>query len=649
MSIATIAATVYRMFNVSGLPSSGDHEPEKSEIIELFTVVDAALGAIGLSGSVGVIRSSRAILDGYLTPPSDTLALVYADPEPANNDFYLKVGGPGTGTWQKLGLTITPALSGQIAEIIAAYENIDAQVAAAEASAASALASEIDAEAAALAAAAYANAAGISRVFDTKANADAALGSIAADAYIQVLTDETQGGMVTVYQKSGGALVFKRSVYGLTDVIAAGDTTRAPTSDAVYDALLGKAPLDSNSKVPDINLPAYIPAWITPQKVGAVCDGVADDTAKWQECIADGRKIVVPRGTISRATSIVIDQPTTIEFEGGYAVSQGRPTIRHSGGSPLFVLKANDTHIYGGVYIDGETYLPATGANVFQVDLTDNSVQDLTLEDFIAFRTGGILGVTPPDPSDNYQLVFTHLRRWKFYGQRGYGLLLKNVFSTFFTEDLYLEWLRPGGGLYPGESVADINYPMLRVESNVTAGAGGIFPTRTFLQGANRVDCPDNHGIVLIGPGSGLRAQTVDVDGAGGFGLYAEQFSELKGNDLGLNSCWRHAMVLDGVDHVDIAGYRSSGRKGNTDGSTADQFGIWVVGDTKWGRIVGDVSNQTGYAVGWDETSGDNFALEIDVKAANCGADGTTWSNKALVDDEYTDARKNLLRIVGIT
>ncbi|WP_211416681.1 SGNH/GDSL hydrolase family protein, partial [Agrobacterium tumefaciens] len=55
----------------------------------------------------------------------------------------------------------------------------------------------------------YAAAAGISTVFSTKAEADAGLSSVAANAFVKVLVDESQADVETIYQKVSGSYVLK--------------------------------------------------------------------------------------------------------------------------------------------------------------------------------------------------------------------------------------------------------------------------------------------------------------------------------------------------------------------------------------------------------------------------------------------------------
>lgn len=68
---------------------------------------------------------------------------------------------------------------------------------------------------------ATANSVGPAVFFATKAAADAGIGSVAANAVIQVLADETQLGYRTLYQKVSGAYVFLRKLLDATAILEA--------------------------------------------------------------------------------------------------------------------------------------------------------------------------------------------------------------------------------------------------------------------------------------------------------------------------------------------------------------------------------------------------------------------------------------------
>ena len=61
------------------------------------------LSAAGL-GQVDFFAANTTVLNANLYYAAESLALVYNDPVPLNNDFYLKVGGSGTGSWSNTGI-----------------------------------------------------------------------------------------------------------------------------------------------------------------------------------------------------------------------------------------------------------------------------------------------------------------------------------------------------------------------------------------------------------------------------------------------------------------------------------------------------------------------------------------------------------------
>lgn len=97
-NIASQFATAFRDFVTDGVASSGPHEVIKAEVRAIGPLIEAALGVVSL-GSADVIKDTRANLNADLAHPADAVALVYADATDANNDFYIKVGASGTGSW----------------------------------------------------------------------------------------------------------------------------------------------------------------------------------------------------------------------------------------------------------------------------------------------------------------------------------------------------------------------------------------------------------------------------------------------------------------------------------------------------------------------------------------------------------------------
>ena len=112
-SIASLFASAFRDFVTDGVPSSGLHEPPKSEIRRIGTLIEAALAAQNL-GSVDITHATRAAINADLMHPENAVGLVYADATDANNDLYAKVGASGSGSW-----TLTTIIHGVFANILA--------------------------------------------------------------------------------------------------------------------------------------------------------------------------------------------------------------------------------------------------------------------------------------------------------------------------------------------------------------------------------------------------------------------------------------------------------------------------------------------------------------------------------------------------
>jgi hypothetical protein len=382
----------------------------------------------------------------------------------------------------------------------------------------------------------------------------------------------------------------------------------------------------------------YPKAWVSPQDFGAVGDGLTDDTAAFQAMVGDGRKCIVgkPRnGYGYKIGSIVLNQPVEIEFEGVNNFDSSRAKLFHFGSDPLFRIKSSHVCIRGG-FLDGT--LASTGAPAFAVDLAAGSLHNINISDVVGVNMGGIFHVLP---SSTNQLSFVRLEKFVFSGQRGKGLYLPSVFSAFFADNLYLEWLLPANA--GASQIADANYPMCEIPGNTATGAGGIFLRQVFLQGANVSGATNNSGIVFTGPGSGLRMQQVDVDGAGGDGLVAYNVDEIRADDLGLDDCWGYGMNLNTVHHLFVTGLRSDGRRGNSAGSNPGKHAIYVQGGLAWTKIFGDASNHTGRALEFDGTN--NYASEIRLCAADCGSSGTDYCNVGNVDP---DSHLNRIAIDGV-
>lgn len=98
---------------------------KRAEIVQLADLIaaDAVDGALETAinnlmivGAIDILRAEQAPLLLDLAHPADTVAFVYADPDDAKNDFHIKLGAPGAGSWQP-----TTILHDAIAGVIQPY------------------------------------------------------------------------------------------------------------------------------------------------------------------------------------------------------------------------------------------------------------------------------------------------------------------------------------------------------------------------------------------------------------------------------------------------------------------------------------------------------------------------------------------------
>ncbi|WP_201453966.1 hypothetical protein [Sinorhizobium meliloti] len=97
--MALSAATVFRDYEVDGVPASGPHKVKKSEVRAIHAGIDAIINAFTANG--GLIFSSKATLDASLAYAANSSAWVIGDATAANNGVYGKVGASGTGSWTR--------------------------------------------------------------------------------------------------------------------------------------------------------------------------------------------------------------------------------------------------------------------------------------------------------------------------------------------------------------------------------------------------------------------------------------------------------------------------------------------------------------------------------------------------------------------
>lgn len=92
----------FRDYVTDGVPGTGEYEPNKAGLRDGFSLLDVQLSNIALAGFADITKDTRAHLNADLAHAADTVAFVYGDADPDNNEYYLKTGGPGAGAWTRL-------------------------------------------------------------------------------------------------------------------------------------------------------------------------------------------------------------------------------------------------------------------------------------------------------------------------------------------------------------------------------------------------------------------------------------------------------------------------------------------------------------------------------------------------------------------
>lgn len=100
MALTTVAAEVYRDFELDGVPSSGVHEPKKPDIRRLLGGYERVINAFTSTG--GLIYSSKVLMDADLSRPANSMAWVLGDAAVGNNGVYQKSGAAGAGSWARV-------------------------------------------------------------------------------------------------------------------------------------------------------------------------------------------------------------------------------------------------------------------------------------------------------------------------------------------------------------------------------------------------------------------------------------------------------------------------------------------------------------------------------------------------------------------
>ena len=148
-----------------------------------------------------------AILPGRTGYPQYTVASIFADPTATNVGTWYKTGtGNGAGNWTQA----APFIINGVAQASQAAINAADSATAAQASEAAAAADAGDAYTYMSAVQQFA---GISKVYATHAAMVADVANIAANAFVEVLVDETDASLrTTIYQKQSGSMVLIRAM-----------------------------------------------------------------------------------------------------------------------------------------------------------------------------------------------------------------------------------------------------------------------------------------------------------------------------------------------------------------------------------------------------------------------------------------------------
>ena len=100
MAISPSGATVWRDYSTDGVPASGAHKVQKSQVRAWSDAVETRLDAVSTAAK---LYETRAALYADITEDANTLAWVVSDGTAAYNGIYMKVGASGSGSWSRVG------------------------------------------------------------------------------------------------------------------------------------------------------------------------------------------------------------------------------------------------------------------------------------------------------------------------------------------------------------------------------------------------------------------------------------------------------------------------------------------------------------------------------------------------------------------
>lgn len=275
---------------------------------------------------------------------------------------------------------------------------------------------------------AAASATGPIKFFDTKAQADAAIGTMANGDIIEVSQDETRAGARTRYKVQAGALVFVVNL----------DQTKLDLAAATGASLVGFQ--QEGTGAVSTTVQSKLRESVSVKDFGAVGDGVADDTAAFVAAQTASKIIYAPPGTYL-VDNLRIQTNRKIIGAGYEATILKQKTASNYA---VNCLSDVTTGQLLGVAIQSLGFEGATGATVATLNVEANGVYVVTHSnfDFTARNTYSPLRMHCPDAANVYNCTFKVTSSASSTGitsqgaYNNYDFFITNVTDSFYVYDI---------------------------------------------------------------------------------------------------------------------------------------------------------------------------------------------------------------------
>jgi len=568
--VASSVDVVYRDYNTSGVPASGDHKPRKPEIRALLKMIQN-------SGGQSVTRNTLTALQS-VTPPNenymgvvltgtgagyysrsssawvfgrgfpDTFAqvdlagsgtaqtgILGAGVNPASIEvFFAKVATPNTGPMtlsvgggtarQIVNLAGNPLSAGEWTGMVMFYLNEDEQYQLL-----------IDAGAAA-SAAASATAAGIAR--------DAAIEAAAGAG----VTDGDKGDVTVA--AGGTEWSLSASVYA--------DSTEAEEGTDSVKLMTPLRTLQQGKARGFFSLKDFASTVID--------NGSNSAVSAFQGAVNSGEEIRIPKAS----TSYLLDGNVAINNPVKLLGSGNGCKIKRVSNVGSFLLRASHIHL-GGFVEDGSAM---TGSRaLFYMDTATGAspiyIQHSIIENVRSFHSGGLFDDNDAKGSSPTPVIWDLLVRNVYaFGCRGRGIRMRDGFAFLRFEDVEIG-LGPQnmGEEYPAYEFRNFEGLFLRrVECTGLAGYTDLGYTPTAAQ----------RGFIFAN-GAALHINSLFADNNVGEGARFENVQYIDGNDLNSSINSGTGFYFANADRVNINTLRSGGRRNMAPGTLdATSFGVWM-------------------------------------------------------------------------